>query len=52
MRLKRVPPILSLRLFAVAFLLAIPGSLRAQDFGLLEATIEDAHAAMERGQLT
>ena len=43
---------LSLRLFAVALLLAIPGSLRAQDFELLEATIEDAHAAMEGGRLT
>ena len=52
MRLERVPPILSFRLFAVALLLAIPGSLRAQDFQLLEATIEDAHSAMERGRLT
>jgi len=48
----RVPPILSFRLFTVALLLAIPGSLRAQEFELLEATIADAHAAMERGRLT
>ena len=52
MRLERVPPILSFRLFAVALLLAIAGSARAQDFELLEATIEDAHAAMESGRLT
>ena len=44
--------IVSFRLFAVALLLAIPGSLRAQDFDLLEATIEDVHSAMEGGRLT
>ena len=52
MRLKRLPAMRPLRLFAVAVLLAIPGSLGAQDFELVEATIEDAHAAMGSGQLT
>ena len=52
MRLARVPPIFSFQSLAVALLLGIPGSLGAQDFELLEATIEDAHAAMETGRLT
>ncbi len=44
--------IVSFWLFAVALLLAVPGSLRAQDFELLESTIEDVHSAMEGGRLT
>ena len=52
-RLSAVPTAMALRLFAVGLLVAAyPGSVGAQSFQLLEATIEDVHAALESGQIT
>jgi Asp-tRNA(Asn)/Glu-tRNA(Gln) amidotransferase A subunit family amidase len=52
MRPKRRPPIPFLRTLALALVVAMPGPAAGQDFELLEATIQDAHAAMEEGRLT
>ena len=49
---ERASGVLYMRLLAVALAVAIPAPLAAQDFELLEATIEDAHSAMEGGRLT
>jgi amidase len=42
----------SVRLLLAAVLLAIPSSLAAQTFELVEATIADVHSAMQAGRLT
>ena len=52
MRMERASGVPYLRLLTVALAVAIPATLGAQSFELLEATIEDAHAAMEDGRLT
>ena len=52
MHTKRASAVLHVRLLPVALLVAIPSQAGAQSFELLEATIEDAHAAMESGAIT
>jgi len=53
MRTERASGVLYTRLFAVALAVGIPAApLAAQGFELLEATIEDAHSAMEGGRIT
>ena len=57
---ERASRVLQMRLPVVAFTVtigvllevAIPAPLGAQDFELLDATIEDAHSAMEGGRIT
>ena len=52
MRAERVSLVPLVRLLAVALVVASPYPLRGQGFELLEATIEDAHSAMESGRIT
>ena len=52
MRTERASGVLYIRLLAVVLVVAIAAPLGAQSFELLEATIEDAHTAMEEGRIT
>ena len=49
---ERASEVLYTLLLAVGLSVAIPAPLKAQDFELLEATIEDVHSAMEDGRIT
>jgi len=52
MRPNRESVVPYIRLLAVALLVAVPSQGGAQSFEFLEATIEDAHTALERGAIT